>query len=235
MRRFVPALCLAMVPSLDHPVPPLPSPQDFLDRGTFVISRNGSPVGREEFAIRPTVGRQGQGGVLAVSTVRLEGRELQHALELTSDHRPVTFQQTEAAGGRVVRRLSAQLSGVRYSARVTSSDGEAAREFPVSPPAVILGDEAYNEYYFVPRPTDGEPRPVSVVRPGDVRAVPGTVAAHGTDTVTVGDRRIEARRFALRLQDGDERLFWLTPQGDLVRIEIPATSTIATRAELPHR
>lgn len=209
--------------------------QEFLDRGTFVIARGGSEVGREDFAIRPTVGRHGQGGVLAVSTVREGGRELQHALELTAEHTPVSFQQTESAGGRVVRRLSAQLAGLRFSARVTSSDGEAAREFPVRAPAVILGDDAFNEYYFVPRPSDGMPRAVSVVRPGDERATAGTVEALGTDTVTVGNRAVAARRFALRLQDGEERLFWLTLSGDLVRVALPATGTIATRAELPRQ
>lgn len=209
--------------------------QEFLDRGTFVITRGGSEVGREDFAIRPTVGRQGQSGVLAVSTVRENGRELQHALELTAEHTPLTFQQTESAGGHVVRRLSAQLAGLRFSVRLTSSDGEAAREFPVRAPAVILGDDAFNEYYFVPRPSDGAPRSVSVVRPGDARAVPGTVEAMGPDTVTVGGLVVEARRFALKLQDGEERLFWVTLSGDLVRVALPATGTTATRAELPRR
>ena len=209
--------------------------QEFLDRGTFVIARGGSEVGREEFAIRPTVGRQGQSGVLAVSTVRENGRELRHALELTADHTPVTFQQTESAGGRVVRRLSAQLAGLRFSARLTSADGEAAREFPVRAPAVVLGDDAFNEYYFVPRPTDDTPRAVSVVRPGDARATAGTVEALGTDTVTIGDRTVAARRFALRLQDGEERLFWVTDSGDLVRVALPATGTTATRSEPPRR
>lgn len=228
------ALPLALAAAVAGRALPL-SAQEFLDRGTFVIARGGSEVGREDFAIRPTVGRQGQSGVLAVSTVREGGRELQHALELTADHTPVTFQQTESAGGRVVRRLSAQLAGLRFSARLRSSDGEAAREFPVRAPAVILGDNAFNEYYFVPRPSDGTPRAVSVVRPGDERATAGTVEALGTDTVTVGDRAVAARRFALRLQDGEERLFWVTLSGDLIRVALPATGTIATRAELPRR
>lgn len=228
------ALPLALAAAVAGRALPLGA-QEFLDRGTFVITRGGSEVGREDFAIRPTVGRQGQSGVLAVSTVREGGRELQHALELTADHTPVTFQQTESAGGRVVRRLSAQLAGLRFSARLTSSDGEAAREFPVRAPAVILGDDAFNEYYFVPRPSDGTPRAVSVVRPGDERATAGTVEALGTDTVTVGNRAVAARRFALRLQDGEERLFWVTLSGDLVRVALPATGTIATRAELPRR
>ena len=232
MRTLPLPLALALVAALAGGAPALGA-QEFLDRGTFIIVRGGSEVGREDFAIRPTVGRQGQSGVLAVSTVRENGRDLQHALELTADHTPVTFQQTESAGGRVVRRLSAQLAGLRFSVRLTSSDGEAAREFPVRAPAVILGDDAFNEYYFVPRPMDGAPRSVFVVRPGDARAVPGRVETMGTDTVTVGGLVIEARRFALRLQDGEERLFWVTPSGDLVRVALPATNTIATRAELP--
>lgn len=209
--------------------------QDFLDRGTFIIARGGSEVGREEFAIRTTVGRQGHSGVLAVSTVRYPGRELQHALELTAEHAPLSFQQTETAGGRVVRHLAAQLAGIRYSARLTSADGESAREFPVQAPVVVLGDDAFNEYYFVPRPADGGPRTVSVVRPGDARAVRAGVQAGGTDTVTVAGRALEARRYTLRLEDGEERHFWLTAAGDLLRVALPATGTVATRAEPPRR
>jgi hypothetical protein len=214
--------------------PPLAA-QDFLDRGVFTITRAGGEVGREEFAIRASPGRGGQSGVLVVSTVSYQGREIQHSLELTADHTPVTFRQTETAGGRAVRHIAAQLAGLRYSARISSPEGEAAREFPVRPPAVILADDAFSTYYFVPRPTDGQARVVNVVRPGESRAFGATVEGGANDTVSIAGRTIEARRYSLRLENGDQRLFWLTPTGDLLRVALTATGTVATRAEPPQR
>jgi len=203
--------------------------QQFLDSGTFLLLRNGAEGGRVEFAIRPNASRQGEPGVLLVSTARLRGREIQHALELSASHVPVSFQQTETAGSRTVRRVSAQLAGVRFSVRVVSNDGESAREFPVRPPLVILGEEDVAGFYFVPRAEPGSPRPVTVVRAQDGRAVAATVEAQGPDTVTVGTQTLGAQRFALRLQDGDVRLFWFTAAGDLLRVATPASGIVATR------
>ena len=225
-------LFLAVRLFLDSSVRPAVA-QDFLDRGTFVIVQNGIEIGREEFAIRPTVDRRGQNGVLSVSTVRFRDREVQHALELSADQVPQSFQEPSTQGGRVVVRYSAQLSGVRFSARLASHDGETAREFPVRLPLAVLGSDAYNEFYFVPRPTIGTTRTVSVIRPSDERAVAGTVEGQGADTVLVGDRRLAANRFVLRLPDGDERRFWITANGDLLRIAVPRLSIVATRSELP--
>jgi len=51
--------------------------------------------------------------------------------------------------------------------------------------------------------------------------------------VTIGAMRLGARKYALRLTDGDERLFWITEAGDLLRVAVPATGMVATRTEVP--
>ncbi len=204
--------------------------QAFLDRGTFVVLRGGAETAREEFAIRAAPGR---GGYLAVSTTRGGGREVQHALELAQDHTPVSFQQTESTGGQVVRRVSAQIAGTRMSARLASVDGETVREFPVRPPVVILGDEQASAFYFVPHADSA--RAVQLIRPSALRPVSATIESAGDDTVTVAGQTIPARRYVLRAADGDERRFWFTPGGDLLRVARPSEGTVATRAELPSR
>src|SRR3990167_647528 len=148
-----PGLTAALVALLATPaLAPAPgAAQELFDRGVFVITRSGAEVGREEFALRAATGR-GAAGLLAVATTRVDGREIQRALEVTRDYVPVSFQQTETSGGRVVARVSAQLSGIRLSARSSSPEGETAREFPVRPPVIILSDDAFSAFYFVPRP-----------------------------------------------------------------------------------
>jgi len=228
-RRLAPlAACLTLAAILPCPL----AAQELFDRGVFVISVGGSEVGREEFALRPGTGRGAAGGgLLAVSTTRTQGREIQRALEVTREYVPLSFQQTETAGGRVVARVSAQLAGIRFSARITSQDGETAREFPVRPPAIILSDESYAAFYFVPRPDQGQ-RQIAVVNPATARSAAGTVEALGDDTVLVAEQRLPARRFRLTVS-GAERHYWFTPSGDLLQVAEPARSLVATRAELP--
>jgi hypothetical protein len=230
---MVPRLLRAVILALVLPVPL--AAQEFLDTGTFLLERGGAEAGRVEFAIRPGPGRQGTPGLLLVATARLRGREVQQALELTNDKVPVTFQQTETSSGRVARRVSAQLTGTRFSARIASNDGEMAREFPVRPPLVILGEEECAGFYFVPRADSGEQRHVTVVRALDARAVAGIVESQGADTVTVAGQVLNATRYSLKLADGDERLFWFTPTGDLLRVAVPATGVVATRTDLTRR
>jgi hypothetical protein len=152
-----PSLAAALVALLAVPAAAPAEAQELFDRGVFVITRAGAEVGREEFALRAATGR-GAAGLLAVSTTRVNGREIQRALEVTREYVPVSFQQTETSGGRVVSRVTAQLSGIRVSARIASQDGETAREFPVRPPVIILSDDGYSAYYFVPRPDSGQER-----------------------------------------------------------------------------
>ncbi|HWO89232.1 MAG TPA: DUF6134 family protein [Gemmatimonadales bacterium] len=205
--------------------------QEVYDAGVFLVRRGGAEAGREEYTIRATSTRGGR-GILAVSRSRVAGRALDVALELTGDQQPVSFTQTEVQGGTVVGRYSAQIAGIRFSARISSQSGESSREFPVRAPLLVLGDDTYVPFYFAPRTEPGTPRAVSVVRPQDARAASATVESLGSDTVTVGGRQLAAEHFVLRIADGDERHFWFTANGDLVRVAVPATQTVATRAEL---
>ena len=208
--------------------------QEYKDRGAFVITRSGTEVGRVEFAVRATT-IQGRPGLLTVATTRTPAREVQYALETTAELAPVTYQSTESSGGRVQRRLSAQISGPRFSARASTSDGDVARELPVRPPFVILGEDDYTVYYFVPRPEAGATRNINVVRTRDLTSTTGTVTGGSADTLSISGRPVPARRFELRLADGDTREFWMTPSGSLVQVSLPGQSVLATRAEAPVR
>jgi len=209
--------------------------QEYLDRGAFVITRGGAETGRVEYAVTTTTGAQGRGGLLTVATTRTPAREVRYALETTPDLAPVSYQATETVGGRVVRRVSAQVNGLRFSARASTAEGDIARELPVRQPFVILGDDDYTAFYFLPRPEPGASRTVNVVRTADLSATTGTVSGGVEDTVTVGGRPIATRRYELRLADGDVRRFWMTPSGSLVQVAVPAVGILATRAEAPSR
>jgi hypothetical protein len=228
MRRCAPLVPLALLALVAR----IAAAQDFVDRGVFVIERGNAETGRVEFAVRRTSGSQGRGGFLLVAATRTAAHEVEYALELSRDSVPVTFTQTETTSGRIVRRVSATLSGHRFSARASSSDAEVSREMPVSPPLLILGDEDYTAYAFLPQPDPGQSRAVTVIRARDLEPAAAQVLGMGHDTLRIASRFVPCRRFTLRLADGEERQFWLASGGMLVRVAQPATGLVATRTEI---
>jgi hypothetical protein len=215
-------------------VSPAARAQGFLDQGVFVIARDGNEIGREEFAIRPVAGGRGQGGVLAVATVRYRDRELKAALELTGDHVPVSYQLDVTTAGRLAQRLTGQLGRGRFSVRIVTPSGEVAREFPVPAGAVVLDDDVFDQYYFVPR-ANGAPEQVSIVRPRQTTLVTAEVRSLGPDTVVVAGHGIAAEHYAVILPGEDRREFWFSPSGDLLKAAIPGRHVTAIRLSLPSR
>lgn len=220
-------LCLALAPTLGA--------QEYLDRGTFVLMRSGAETGRVEFAVRATSGQRGTGGLLVIGTTRMPGREVQYILEVSADLAPVSYQLTESAGGHVARRVSATITGPRFSARATTEAGEVARELPVRPPFLVLSADDYTVYHFMPRPDAGASRAVNVVRTENLTATTGTVTGEGDDSVRVAGQAIPARRYQLRLADGDTRQFWITATGSLLQVSGTNSGTVATRTQPPAR
>lgn len=209
--------------------------QDYLDRGTFTIQRGGAETGRVEFAVRATSGPRGGGGLLVIGTTRTPGREVQYVLEVAADLAPVSYQLTESTGGNVARRVQAMVAGPRFSARATTEGGEVNRELPARAPFVILSNDDYTIYHFVPRPDAGATRNVNIVRLETLAPTTGTVTGEGDDSVRVAGTNVAARRFLLRLADGETRQFWITATGSLLQVTGPAAGVIATRTQAPTR
>ncbi|MFI5214152.1 MAG: hypothetical protein ACHQU8_06385, partial [Gemmatimonadales bacterium] len=172
-------------------------------------------------------------GLLLVAATRTPAHDLDVALELSRDSTPVSFQQTETVSGRVVRRISATVSGHRLSARASSAELEVARELPVGWPLLILGDEDYAAFAFLPRPDSGTTRTVTVIRTSDLTSRAALVDGGVADSVRIQGRELPCRRFALHFPDGEERRFWISPEGRLLRVAIPGSGILATRAEPP--
>jgi len=105
----------------------------------------------------------------------------------------------------------------------------------VRQPFAVLGEDDYTVYYFIPRPEAGASRALNLVRTRDLSPSTATVTGGGADTVTVAGRPVEARRFELRLADGEVRQFWMTTSGSLVKVALPAVGLTATRTEAPGR
>jgi len=231
--RRVPALA-ALGIGLALAAPPWPA-QGFLDQGTFVITSGDNEIGREEFALRATPGRQGLGGVQAVATVRYRDRDYRAALELTTDHVPVSYQGDATAAGRVSERIIGQCGRGRCAVRVVTQTGEVAREFPVPPGFVVLDDDTFDQFAFLPRPAGDGPVRVMALRPRETRLVAAEIRSLGPDSVVIAERSVATQHYAIALPGSDVREFWLSTAGDLLRVAIPARAVTATRSSLPAR
>lgn len=207
-------------------------PQGLVDQGVFIIARDGNEIGREEFAIRPVAGSRGAGGLQAVAAVRYRDRELRAALELTREHVPVSYQLDVTSGGRLTQRLTGQFGRGRFSVRLVNASGEVAREFPVPPGAVVLDDDIFDQYYFVPLPHGPSDR-ISVVRPRQTTLASAQVRDLGPDTVAVAGHNLSAEHYAVVLPGEDGREFWFSRSGDLLKIALPGSGITATRLSLP--
>ena len=225
------AACAALLSWL---APRVARAQELLDQGIFLIAHEDVEVGREEFAIQATPGRQGRPGIRAVATDHYQGREVRVALDLTNEHVPVSYQADVSVGGRISDRLSGQAGRGRFAVRMVSQTGELVREFAVPPGAVVLDDDGFDQFYFMPRP-DGDPRQVTLLRPRQARVVTGEVRGAGDDTLLVGGHAALARRYVLTLAGGETREFWFSPAGSLLKVAYPAKSISATRLSLPPR
>jgi len=230
VRTRVALAAAALLPCL---LPAAARGQEVLDQGIFLIAHEGVEVGREEFAVRSTPGRQGRPGVLAVATDHYQGREVRLALELTNDHVPVSYQADVTVGGRIADRLSGQAGRGRFAVRMVTQTGEVVREFAMPAGAVVLDDDGFDQFYFLPRPDGDTPRPVSLLRPRQTRIVTGVVRGAGDDTVAVGGHATLARHYVLTIAGGETREFWFSPAGSLLKVANPSKSMTATRLSLP--
>lgn len=227
---FVRALTFATILPLGW-LPDGKSQVTTLDSGSFTVTRNGNPAGREEFSIRST---PGIGGNLlkAQATISSDGRRLTPALSTDQAGAPVSYQLEVRAAGEVSERLSGQMNRGRISMHAQSAAGSSAREYVVTDGALILDDDVYHQYFFLSLRGIGSGN-VPVVVPRRSTQMMMRVASRGAERVTVGGREVTATRLDLTEPGGAERQIWVDAQHRVLRVAVPAQGIVATRDEVP--
>lgn len=220
--RFASLAALALAATL-----PAIAPAQVVDEGSFTISRGGTPIGREEFTIR----RDGAGAgsvLVAYATVTLDGRRLSPALRADQSGSPLAYQVEVRTGTTLEEKLSGQVGRGRFSSRVRTPAGEAAKEYIVADGALILDENVFHQYYFVARRERGT---VPVVIPRRNVQVFMRVTPAGPDRVTVGGTAITARRFELSGPEGT-RTIWVDGDGRVLKVAL-SNGTVALRDSPP--
>lgn len=205
-----------------------------LDEGTFQITIAGQAAGTETFAIR-RLGTGVDAQIYAAGEIDLTDSDgtldLRPVLETAGGAAVVTGYQIKISGQQQQEIIVRPGDG-RFLIEVHSERGEQQREVRATAGTLLLDTGVSHQYYFVTSrlPTGGGTIPVVVPRQG--RQYDLRVSEVGQESLTIGGTTVSARH--LRLEGNQEvRELWVDSEGRVLRVDFPAESFSAVRAEAP--
>ncbi len=226
---------LALVLATSGAVALAPPPDAFaqtrlVDRGTFAITREGRPAGREQFEIRH---ESGLGGAVlrARGTVSSGAVQVAPSLTTTDAGVPLSYQVDVQEDGALTHRVTGTAERGRLTLRASGSAGVAAREYLAGDAAAIVDRDVVHHHWFLVRAPDARPAQVIVPRAG-IRATV-RVREIGPEAVRIGDVMVPATRLMLDGFPDGPRTVWIDAERRLLRVSIPGNGVDAVRQNPP--
>lgn len=227
---------LAVVPAIVSFAPAYPRQElraqtRTVDEGTFVITRNGAPVGRESFRITRSPSASGD-VYRATAQLALGAQRVMPTMTADTMGAPLTYDVAVQDGPEPAVRLQARARPGRFSALTRTRTGESAREYVVPASVVVLDDDIAHQLFFV---TLGgrQSGPLTVIDPRSNSQTVATLENRGAGTVDVGGKSLAATHFVLSAAGLARREFWLDSSGRVLRVSIPDRGWMAQRDEPP--
>lgn len=188
-----------------------------VDEGTFIVTRGGRTVGREEFTIRTTPGPAGSMYVAQGNGTR-DNRRLTSALSSDATGHPVRYSMEVRREASIDESLVAQVVSGQLLIRSRTPRGESEHQLVIDPGAILVDDEVWHQHLFVVRAAAAGVAFVVIPRRNVQQR--WRVAEEGLDTLEIGGRRAPSRRLVVRPEGGGERYIWLDASGRILRIAI---------------
>jgi hypothetical protein len=226
MRRLISTL-LVLAP-LTHWTRPAVAQGAPFDEGSFVVTQNGTVIGKEAFRILKSAGKD----QLYTSTAQCAfgDRRIFPALSADRVGVPLLYRVEVKNGSEVEERLQASGRPGRLHAVLRTPTGESSKEYVIGAGAVILDDDVFHQHFFLPLARrSGD---VAVIVPRRNRQVNGRLEDRGHDKIKVDGREVLAVHLVVTLPDGARDL-WFDDGGRLLKVAMPARGLIALREELP--
>ena len=199
-----------------------------IDDGTFTVSRKGSPIGREAFRIARVPAPGGQ-VYRATGTTVLEDRRYTTALGTDSTGVPVSYEGRLTVGGKSLRIEGRGRPG-RFSVLSQTTGGESAREYVLENGALLMEDDVFLHFFFVPLAAASTQ--ITVIAPSTTQQRTFAVALVGPEAVDIAGVKVPGRRFSIS-SEGDIREVWVDDLGRLLKVSIPGKNLIALRDDPP--
>lgn len=222
LSRVVPLLSLLAAPAWAQT-------SAVLDEGTLMVSRNGSPVGRESFRIIRAPGPGGQ-AYRATSSTAIGTRRITAQLGTDSTGLPLTYESDVFDENVQTERVSGRGRPGRFSVLVRTRNGEAAREYVLENGALLIDEHVFHHYFFL-GVADAH-RTYSVIRARSQQQADFRFEERGSETLDIGGRKIQSRRLALTGQGGAQDV-WVDAKGRLLKVAIPSEGLVALRDDPP--
>ena len=232
MQRFVSLLVAVAVASLPLPAAAQQSIAD--DSAGFIImrvtTRDTVRIGSEDLSVRRT--RTEDGIQLQVILRHSQGGRLVNAIIVADTLGSPRIYQCVArdSGAAIADTLYwARSDANHFSTRAVVAPGKTRRANALVPPGVaFLDDSLYAEALLA---VLQGPRNAVVIAPwtGEQRSIP-VLSLGASAPVTIAGATLPAVRYSLGSGD-DLRDIWLTPQGQLLRIEIHGARPMVVQRE----
>jgi hypothetical protein len=202
-----------------------------VDEGTYLLSRNGTPVGRESFRIVHAPSATGD-VYRATAQAAIGEQRILPTLSCDSTGAPVSYDVTVQGGAEQAVRLQARARPGRFSTVVRTRDGESTREYLIPEGVVVLDDDVIHQLYFV---TLGGRRSgrLTLLDPRTGRQALARLDNQGASSVEVGGKSVAATHFVLTAPGFARREFWTDSAGRILKAIVPDHGLLAQRDELP--
>jgi hypothetical protein len=227
---FLHASCVAAV-LLAGPGASFAQTSGLVDEGTFMVTRNGAPFGRESFRIVRAPAPAGQ-VYRATCQSALGDNRVTTSLGTDSTGVPVSYELELTQRGEVVHQLTGRGRPGRFSVLMRTKSGESAREYVSANGSLLIDDDVFHHYFFV-RLAAAQHKALNVIVPRVAQQPHYELADLGDETVDIAGRTIPGRHFALTGAGGGTRDVWVDAPGRLLKVSIPDRGLVATRDDLP--
>ena len=201
-----------------------------VDEGTLMVSKNGSPVGRESFRIKRELAPGGQ-VFQATAESALGDNRVTMRLGTDSSGVPVSYEAEMKLRGRIVQRLRGRGRPGRFSVLMEGEKGESARDYVLNHGALLLDEDVFHQFFFVPLAAAHQE--LVVIAPRSTQQGRFTLQERTVDSVEIAGRTIEGRRFTLTDPSGATRDVWIDARGRLLKVAIPERGLVALRDDPP--
>ena len=201
-----------------------------VDEGTFSVSQRGTPLGRESFRIARSPGPGGQVFLIKGQSALGENR-VSTTLGADSLGVPVTYESEHTQRGELVQRLQGRGRPGRFGVLKQTPTGESAREYVLNNGALLMDEDVFHHFFFVPLSIAHSP--LTVIAPRSAEQGRFRVEERGTEDVEIAGRNLRGRRFALIGSTGASRDVWVDAQGRLLKATIPEKGLVAVRDDPP--